>query len=117
MRRNTQRKLGPKGSAQKALGHARRLRIQLEQLADPDQKERFVDRFNDFLRSARTITEILGNESGHPAGLDGWVRLEHERLLVTDERYKLFNTLRNVSTKECLVEPREGKISLEVGAL
>ncbi len=114
MRLNRKRQLTPKNEAQKGLNHAKRLLGELEKLTEPKQKELFVNRFNDFLRSARAVVYYLGSESESPPEMENWVKQEHERLLRDDKCYDHFVKLRNVSEKDCIVEPDVGKISVEV---
>ncbi len=104
----------PKGEAQRTLQHAKNLLRELEQLTTPNKKNEFVRRFNDFLRSARTVDHFLGKESRHRAGLNVWLRKERERLYDTDNRYRHFMELRDVSAHDCLVEPSKGEVSVEV---
>ncbi len=114
MRPKRKRQLTPKNEAQKGLNHAKRLLGELEKLTEPNQKELFVSRFNDFLRRARAVVYYLGSESGRPPGMKIWVKQKHEKLRGDDKRYDYFVKLRNVSEKDCIVEPDVGRVSVEV---
>ena len=114
MRPKRKRQLTPKNEAQKGLNHAKHLLGELEKLTEPKQKELFVNRFNDFLRSARTVVYYLGSESGRPSEMKTWVKQEHKKLRRHDKCYDHFVKLRNVSEKDCIVEPDVGRVSIEV---
>ena len=112
--RKKERRPTPKGEAQRNLQHVKDLLRELEQLTTPNEKDAFVRRFNDFLRSARTVEGFLGKESKHRPGLSAWLKKERERLCDSDNRYRHFHDLRDISAHDCLVAPSKGEVSVEV---
>lgn len=95
----------PKGEAQKSLEHANRIVRDLEAYSNPGEEQVFIDRFNDFLRCAKTVIPYLKSESDRPPGLSGWVRDQDKCLHEDNESYSLLIKLRNISEKDCIVGP------------
>ncbi len=113
MRSKRKRQPTPKGEAARSLEHTQELLKKLEGLNRPGEKQAFVRRLNDFLRSARTVVTFLPKESGRSSGLKAWAETEIENVRKSDGRFDHFFTLRTVSEHDCLVEPDRGAISVE----
>ena len=104
----------PSGEARRGLQDARVRLSELEELDRPGANadlEKFVSRFNDFLRAARAVPHFLRKELGRNAG---WVRQEEKQLAAADARYNHFCELRDVPAHDCIVRPDSTKQSVEV---
>jgi hypothetical protein len=77
---------------------------EFETISSSDPQDTFVRRLNEFLVSARRISEFLPKETGRATGLETWMEQEHDNLL-SDPRYAYFGALRNISTHDCIVRP------------
>jgi len=97
-------RLTPKGEAKKALESAEACLSEFETISSSDPQDTFVRRLNEFLVSARRISEFLPKETGRATGLETWMEQEHDNLL-SDPRYAYFGALRNISTHDCIVRP------------
>ncbi len=116
MRPKRKQRPTPKGEAARSLEHARELLKELEAIRQPDQKQLFAHRLNDFLRSARTVADFLPKESGRSQGFAKWVRAEIDKLHKFDTRFDYFCNLRRISEHDCLVEPDRADISVQIAA-
>ena len=117
----------PKGAAARGLKRAKASLHDLERTSDPNQKEGFANRFNDFLGAARTVPEFLEKEPrGSPRRvytpehrgvlfMKIWMEKELLKLSSEDrERYDYLLRLREISNHDLTVEPDRGDISLEI---
>jgi len=86
---------------------------ELETISRSDPQDTFVRRLNEFLVSARRISEFLPKETGRATGLETWMEQEHDNLL-SDPRYAYFGALRNISTHDCIVRPDIAQQSVEI---
>src|SRR3989442_15742608 len=107
------RRRTPKGEAKKALESAEACLSELETVPSSDPQDTFVRRLNEFLVSARRISEFLPKETGRATGLETWMEQEHDNLL-SDPRYAYFGALRNISTHDCIVRPDIAQQSVEI---
>jgi hypothetical protein len=112
-RPSRKRRPTPKGEAQRNLEHAKTLFRELQAITDPNQKENFVNCLNDFLKAARTVPEFLPKESGHAPWQKYWAKHEVRQIQKSDERYRHFINLRDISTHDCNLQPDRGDISVE----
>jgi hypothetical protein len=77
---------------------------ELEKLATQDSFQQFVWELNDFVSSARKVTNYLLREPGRPPGFKAYVKNEMKSLRAIP-RNKYFYDLRNISDKVCAVAP------------
>jgi hypothetical protein len=96
------------------LVRVRRKLAELEKLANPDCMQSFVWELNDFISSARKVTNYLGREPGRPAGFPQWVNAEFKKLRETDARFAFFVNVRNMSDKDGAIVPRLSEIRDQV---
>ena len=87
------------------LVRVRRKLEELEKLATQDRMQVFVWELNDFVSSARKVTNYLRREPGRPNGFRVWVDAEFKKLR-GDARFKFFLNLRDISDKDCAIVPR-----------
>jgi len=79
---------------------------ELKKLATPDTFQQFVWELNDFISSARKVSNYLLKELGRPSGFEGWVK-NQLKLLRAVPRNKYFYDLRNISDKVCTITPSQ----------
>jgi hypothetical protein len=96
------------------LGHAESCLRELETISMPIQRELFVRRLNDFLATARRVSEFLPKETGRGPKLKSWIRQEHDDLIGSDPRYAYFCKLRTISIHDSIVQPETAEQSVEI---
>jgi hypothetical protein len=116
MRPNRKHRSTPKGEAERSLRNTTALMQELEACDKPDQKELFIRRLNDFLRSARTVTTFLEKEVGRANALKDWTVREVTALRTADSRFDHFMGLRAISEHDCIVEPQRSEFAMEIAA-
>src|SRR6476646_4487724 len=125
MERRRKQSPTPKGEAARSLQHAKSTLHELERIVDPNRVEDFVNRLNDFLRTALTVIEFLSKEPRAPVQrvyspqhrgvptMRHWVKGYINNLPPQDRvRLDLLTRLREVSTHDLAVTPA-GALSVE----
>jgi hypothetical protein len=92
----------------------RRKLAELEKFANPDNMQTFVWELNDFISSARKVTNYLLREPGRPVGFRNWVDTEFRNLRQADARFAFFLNARNISDKDRAIVPRMSEIRDQV---
>jgi hypothetical protein len=90
---------------------------ELEKLAASDRMQDFVWELNDFVSSARKVTNYLRSEPGRGKGFRQWVDDEFIKLRDAEARFRFFLDLRNISDKDCAIVPQMSGIHDEVVAV
>ncbi len=121
-----QRRSTPKGAAARSLEHVKNSLTDLERIIDPNEADKFIDRFNDFLRAARTVPVFLGKEPRGPLKrvynpqqrgilfMQSWMLGYLGQLPAQDrDRYDYLLNLRDISTHDLSVRPDSGHISVQ----
>jgi hypothetical protein len=116
MRPTHKPRLTPKGEAKKALESAEACLSELDATSISQLGDTFVRRLNEFLVSARRVSEFLPKETGRGTGIKRWIEQEHDNLLASDSRYAYFRTLRTISTHDCIVRPDIAQQSVEIAS-
>jgi hypothetical protein len=86
---------------------------EVEKLAMQDNMQTFVWELNDFLSSARKVTNYLRREPRRPKGFREWVDAEFKKLR-GDARFNFFLNLRDISDKDCVIVPQMSGVRDEV---
>jgi hypothetical protein len=96
----------PRGAAQQALEDTRLSLQDLEQAANSDPVI-FRTRMNAFVRSARSVPQILRKELGRNAS---WVSDNEEKLIAADPRYAYFKATRDDPAHHEIIQTQEQKL-------
>ena len=115
-RSTRKRRLTPKGEAGKALESAEACLSELEAISNSHLEDTFIRRLNEFLVSARRVSEFLPKENGRAVGLKPWLQQQDDNLLRSDPRYAHFRDLRTISTHDCIVRPDIARQSVEISS-
>src|SRR5258708_5851311 len=87
------------GEAWLHLVRVERRLAELKEFATPDTFQQFVWELNDFISSARKVTNYLLREPGRGSGFKAWAKKQLQ-LLGAVARNKFFYDLRNISDKD-----------------